>query len=90
MLDAGLEAFDDFAVLPQRDGTGIGGGFQGKQFHYMMANPPYGVTWKKDKNFIENEALNPAGRFYAGTPRTSDGQLLFLQHMISKMDKTNG
>ncbi|CAH8282885.1 type I restriction enzyme M protein [Mariniflexile fucanivorans] len=64
--------------------------FQGKQFHYMMANPPYGVTWKKDKNFIENEALNPAGRFYAGTPRTSDGQLLFLQHMISKMDKTNG
>src|SRR5690606_35853250 len=64
--------------------------FQGKQFHYMMANPPYGVTWKKDKNFIENEALNPAGRFYAGTPRTSDGQLLFLQHMISKMDKVNG
>jgi len=64
--------------------------FQGKQFHYMMANPPYGVTWKKDKNFIENEALNPAGRFYAGTPRSSDGQLLFLQHMISKMDKTNG
>jgi len=64
--------------------------FQGKQFHYMMANPPYGVTWKKDKNFIENEALNPAGRFYAGTPRSSDGQLLFLQHMISKMDNTNG
>lgn len=64
--------------------------FQGKQFHYMMANPPYGVTWKKDKNFIENEALNPAGRFYAGTPRTSDGQLLFLQHMIAKMDQTNG
>lgn len=64
--------------------------FQGKKFHYMMANPPYGVTWKKDKNFIENEALNPAGRFYAGTPRTSDGQLLFLQHMISKMDEKNG
>jgi len=53
----------------------------------MMANPPYGVTWKKDQKFIENEALNPAGRFYAGTPRTSDGQLLFLQHMISKMDR---
>ncbi|KAF2335382.1 type I restriction-modification system subunit M [Flavobacterium ginsenosidimutans] len=60
--------------------------FQGKHFHYMMANPPYGVTWKKDQRFIENEALNPAGRFYAGTPRTSDGQLLFLQHMISKME----
>ena len=61
--------------------------FQGKSFHYMMANPPYGVTWKKDRKFIENEALNPSGRFYAGTPRVSDGQLLFLQHMISKMER---
>lgn len=60
--------------------------FIGKRFHYMMANPPYGVTWKKDLNFIRNEALNPAGRFYAGLPRTSDGQLLFLQHMLSKME----
>ena len=61
--------------------------FPDKKFHYMMANPPYGVTWKKDKNFIENEALNPAGRFYAGTPRINDGQLLFIQHMISKMER---
>ena len=61
--------------------------FPGKTFHYMMANPPYGVTWKKDKKFIENEALNPAGRFYAGTPRVSDGQLLFIQHMLSKMER---
>lgn len=61
--------------------------FVGKHFHYMMANPPYGVTWKKDQKFIQNEALNPAGRFYAGLPRTSDGQLLFLQHMISKMER---
>jgi type I restriction enzyme M protein len=60
--------------------------FQGKRFHYMMANPPYGVTWKRDAAFILNEALNPAGRFYAGTPSKSDGQLLFLQHMISKME----
>jgi type I restriction enzyme M protein len=60
--------------------------FQGRKFHYMMANPPYGVTWKKDMNFIRNEALNPFGRFNAGLPRTSDGQLLFLQHMISKME----
>lgn len=60
--------------------------FQGKKFHYMMANPPYGVTWKKDAKFIQNESLNPAGRFYAGLPRSSDGQLLFLQHMISKME----
>ncbi len=61
--------------------------FQGKHFHYMMANPPYGVTWKKDKRFILNESLNPAGRFYAGTPKISDGQFLFLQHMISKMER---
>jgi type I restriction enzyme M protein len=60
--------------------------FTDKRFHYMMANPPYGVTWKKDLSFIKNEALNPAGRFYAGLPRTSDGQLLFLQHMVSKME----
>ena len=61
--------------------------FQGKHFHYMMANPPYGVTWKKDHDYIKNESLNPSGRFYAGTPRTSDGQLLFVQHMLSKMER---
>ncbi len=60
--------------------------FLSKRFHYIMANPPYGVTWKKDQEFIINESLNPDGRFTAGTPRTSDGQLLFVQHMLSKMD----
>ena len=60
--------------------------FQGRRFNYMLANPPYGVSWKKDENFIKNESLNPAGRFYAGLPRSSDGQLLFLQHMVSKME----
>ena len=60
--------------------------FATKRFHYIMANPPYGVTWKKDQDFIISESLNPEGRFSAGTPRTSDGQLLFVQHMLSKMD----
>ena len=60
--------------------------FEGKHFHYMMANPPYGVSWKKDQQYIINESLNPNGRFTAGTPRSSDGQLLFLQHMLSKME----
>lgn len=60
--------------------------FATKRFHYIMANPPYGVTWKKDQEFIISESLNPDGRFTAGTPRTSDGQLLFVQHMLSKMD----
>lgn len=56
------------------------------RFHYIMANPPYGVTWKKDQSFVLNESLDPNGRFSAGTPKISDGQLLFLQHMISKME----
>jgi len=59
--------------------------FQSDRFNYIMANPPYGVTWKKDQAFVLNESLDPNGRFSAGTPRISDGQLLFLQHMISKM-----
>lgn len=60
--------------------------FEGKRFHYMMANPPYGITWKVEQDYVLNESLNPNGRFTVGTPRVSDGQLLFLQHMISKMD----
>lgn len=60
--------------------------FTSNRFHYIMANPPYGVTWKKDQTFVLNESLDPNGRFSAGTPRISDGQLLFLQHMISKME----
>ena len=64
-----------------------------RQFHYMLSNPPYGVDWKKYQSTIKDEAARDAkspqekwtGRFGAGTPRVSDGQLLFLQHMISKM-----
>jgi len=58
-----------------------------KRFHYMLSNPPYGVDWKKYADPIKNEAaeLGMGGRFGAGLPRISDGQLLFLQHMISKM-----
>jgi type I restriction enzyme M protein len=59
----------------------------GKRFHYMLSNPPYGVDWKKYADPIKDEAaeLGMQGRFGAGLPRISDGQLLFLQHMISKM-----
>ena len=60
--------------------------FEGKRFHYMLANPPYGITWKIEQEYVLNESLNPNGRFTAGTPRVSDGQLLFLQHMLSKME----
>lgn len=60
---------------------------KGKKFHYMLSNPPYGVDWKKYQDPIKEEAemLGKDGRFGAGLPRISDGQLLFLQHMISKM-----
>ncbi|HAU1091253.1 TPA: SAM-dependent DNA methyltransferase [Legionella pneumophila] len=58
-----------------------------KKFHYMLSNPPYGVDWKKYQDPIKQEAQEKGmdGRFGAGLPRISDGQLLFLQHMISKM-----
>lgn len=58
-----------------------------RKFHYMLSNPPYGVDWKKYQEPVKAEAevLGFDGRFGAGTPRVSDGQLLFLQHMISKM-----
>jgi len=60
--------------------------FRGARFNYMLCNPPFGVSWKKEQEFVEKEASDPNGRFSAGTPRISDGALLFLQHMISKMD----
>ncbi|SHJ97045.1 type I restriction enzyme M protein [Hathewaya proteolytica DSM 3090] len=62
-------------------------GFKEQKFDYMLSNPPFGVEWKKVEKFIKDEAQNQgyAGRFGAGTPRISDGSLLFLQHMISKM-----
>jgi type I restriction enzyme M protein len=61
-------------------------GFQGEKFDYMITNPPFGVSWKSEEEFVVNESNNPQGRFSVGTPRTSDGSLLFLQHMISKME----
>lgn len=60
--------------------------FFGEVFDYGLSNPPYGIDWKKDKDAVMREAARGyAGRFGAGTPRISDGQLLFLQHLISKM-----
>jgi type I restriction enzyme M protein len=58
-----------------------------KKFHYMICNPPYGVKWSKYQDPIKAEADNLGfeGRFGAGTPSIDDGQMLFLQHMISKM-----
>ena len=56
------------------------------RFHYLLANPPFGVEWKTLSTVIRQEADEGfAGRFGAGLPRISDGSLLFLQHMLSKM-----
>ncbi|GAA3739993.1 type I restriction enzyme M protein [Spinactinospora alkalitolerans] len=59
----------------------------GGKFDYMLANPPFGVEWKKVKDEVEteHESLGFSGRFGAGLPRINDGSLLFLQHMIAKM-----
>ncbi|MBW1616444.1 MAG: SAM-dependent DNA methyltransferase [Deltaproteobacteria bacterium] len=62
--------------------------FKNKKFDYMLANPPFGVEWKQQEKTIKNEKddLGYDGRFGAGLPRINDGSLLFLQHMISKME----
>jgi len=65
--------------------------FTGRRFDYMLANPPFGVEWKKVKDDVDREAeLGHAGRFGAGLPRINDGSFLFLQHMISKMEPVDG
>jgi type I restriction enzyme M protein len=57
-------------------------GTAGEQFDFMLSNPPYGKSWKK----IQKKVMNASnGRFDVGQPRSSDGQLLFTLHMISKM-----
>ena len=64
----------------------------GKKFNFMLANPPFGVDWGKDAN-VKKAVLKDnclGGRFEAGLPSTSDGSLLFLQHMIAKMDDQTG
>lgn len=62
-------------------------GFQGERFDYLLANPPFGVEWKKVERVVRDEHASKgfAGRFGAGLPRINDGSFLFLQHMIDHM-----
>ena len=62
-------------------------GLPGQRFDYMLSNPPFGVEWKKIEKEVRKEAetLGFNGRFGPGLPRVSDGSLLFLLHLISKM-----
>jgi type I restriction enzyme M protein len=62
---------------------------EGERFDYLLANPPFGVEWKKVDDVVRKEAETKGfnGRFGAGLPRINDGSFLFLQHMISKMKR---
>src|SRR5699024_1055672 len=63
-------------------------GLETERFNYMLSNPPFGVNWKKAKKTIKNESDDQgfSGRVVASFPRNNDRSLLFLQHMISKMN----
>lgn len=64
--------------------------FPDMKFDYIISNPPYGVEWKKDEDAVKKEAeYGFSKRFGAGLPRINDGQLLFIEHMISKMNTKN-
>ena len=60
-----------------------------RRFHYGLANPPFGIKWEKDREVVEKEykELGYAGRFGPGLPRVSDGSMLFLMHLVSKMER---
>lgn len=62
-------------------------GHDGKTFNYGLSNPPFGVDWKKQQKHVidEHERCGFAGRFGPGLPRVSDGSMLFLMHLVSKM-----
>lgn len=66
-------------------------GHPGRTFDYMLSNPPFGVEWKKVEKTVraEHEQQGHAGRFGPGLPRVSDGSLLFLMHLLSKMRKAS-
>lgn len=71
-----------------KEGFVDGDGHPEEKFHYMLANPPFGVEWKPEKDHVtkEHEEFGFNGRFGPGLPRINDGALLFLLHMISKME----
>ena len=60
--------------------------FPGEKFELLITNPPFGGEWKTEKITVEKELKQPNNRFVAGTPRVSDGQLLFLQNLLAKAE----
>lgn len=81
VAQADLLLKDETAFITKGD-TLTDDGAAGEQFDFMLSNPPYGKSWKKIQKKV---MLNSNGRFDVGQPRSSDGQLLFTLHMISKM-----
>ena len=81
---------DTLGTGKTKDGFVDGDGHPDEKFHYMLANPPFGVEWKPEKDHVTKEHNNFGfnGRFGPGLPRINDGALLFLLHMISKMEKS--
>lgn len=67
-------------------------GHSGRHFDFLLSNPPFGVEWKTQQKAVtdEYEQRGFAGRFGPGLPRVSDGSLLFLLHLISKMQPVRG
>ena len=82
---------DTLGTGKQKDGRVDGDGHLDKSFHYMAANPPFGVEWNPEKDFVtrEHNELGFKGRFGPGLPRINDGALLFLLHMIAKMQPSS-
>ncbi|PIE20722.1 MAG: DNA methyltransferase [Neptuniibacter caesariensis] len=80
---------DTLGTGKAKEGFTDGDGHPNEYFHYMAANPPFGVEWKPEKDYVTQEHDNFGfnGRFGAGLPRINDGALLFLLHMISKMQR---
>ncbi len=78
---------DTLGTGKPKEGFADGDGHPGEHFHFMLANPPFGVEWKPEKDFVtkEHDTFGFKGRFGPGLPRINDGALLFLLHMISKM-----
>ena len=78
---------DTLGTGKEKEGQVDGDGHPDEQFHYMAANPPFGVEWKPEKDHVtkEHNEFGFDGRFGPGLPRINDGALLFLLHMISKM-----
>lgn len=86
--DSNIEFGDTLKPYTLVDGERVDGdAFPTERFSYMFANPPYGKDWKSVEKSVKAEHANQGfeGRFGAGLPSTSDGQILFVQHMISKM-----